>query len=80
MVEEDDNFRSRDLYLCAFLLASDMRLIDLDRTDPGRVRFVFANRERCEECVDAYWQGAKVVARDMVTAVRTLKERLYSDY
>ena len=72
-------FSTKDYYLSGALMAAGERLLRLDWRE-GRAFFVFENLDRCEMRTQAYWVGdLKVSAKAFTDALRTLKDRLYSN-
>lgn len=65
-----DEFRTHDLALASFLVASGRRLLKLDGP-PGRRQFVFLRVE--ESDVSDFLQGKAIDARRLLDAHRALK-------
>lgn len=73
-----DEFKSTDLYESAFIYASGVKLVRLEG-EGSQKWFVFAEKERCGGLSNAYWsREAKVVAKDLVEAIRTLKDMIFA--
>ena len=51
MVVPDGEFATSDIYFAATLIALGMELVGLDRANPQRVRFVFADDEGTQTIV-----------------------------
>lgn len=82
----DRYFRITGFYPAAFLFSKGMELVNIDKTtNPKRARFVFRNPERCEELLHLFdfaqedSQETVVDARKLVSAIKTLKEKLYQN-
>lgn len=69
-----------DFYIAAFILASGKKLVDLDRSNPKKVVFLFDDPIGCRVLTMQYWQGKEVKGIDLADAIRQLKARLYSQY
>lgn len=71
-------YLSNDLGCCAALVTAGFTLIDLDRSNPRRVGFVFALKDGIELAVDDYWNDRLVVsARAYFDNTKMLKNRIY---
>ncbi len=72
-------YSTKDFWLAGGLMASGKTLIRLD-WQGGRAFFVFSDLEKCEAAEQAYWAGdLKVSAKAFTDALRTLKDRMYSN-
>lgn len=77
---DNNYFESYDLGLCATLASLGHELFCLDKTSPGRVKFIFKRTENMDELVNEYWSGKlQVSARVMFDNIKMLKNRIYSD-
>ncbi len=76
--QPDSTSSHRDFYLAAAMLANGAHFLRVDRQ--GNVGFfVFAEKEKCERLVAAYFQGDLMVrAKDFTSAIRSLKDALFS--
>ncbi len=73
-----DVYQTRDIYETAFLYASRLKLIDVQRTD-SICWFVFSDQNKAEELSRKFWsREAKIDAKTYSEAIRTLKDMLYS--
>lgn len=74
-----NQFRTSNFHLSAYLICKGISLLDLDRTDPQRVVFIFEDTDKRIENVQQYQFGKKALVdvRQYVQAMRELKERLY---
>ena len=85
-MKNNNYFRLQSFYLAAFLFSKGMELVDVDKiTHPKRATFVFLDSPKREAHVAAYnyapgdAPGSLVDARRLVSAIKTLKEKLYQD-
>lgn len=78
--EDELNFKTKDFYLAAFLVASNLKLIGANRNNPHQVFFVFANGEIRKQLVEGFLFGrATVNAKAFVSAIQALKQLIHSD-
>ena len=81
----DKNFSTSNFYLATFLFAKGLQLVDIDRSERSRCKFVFLDTAQRQSLVDAFNFGqdndALVLldARKVISAIKTLKERLYEN-
>ncbi len=85
-MEKNKYFRLQSFYLAAFLLAKGMGLVSIDKgKNPRRATFVLLDSPDREAHVATYnyckedAPDARVDARKLVAAIKTLKENLYQD-
>lgn len=73
-------FETSDFYLSASLYSAGLPLINLDRSNPRTVIFVFDNSGfKSEHLISQYWNRTLVVpAKDLVSAITELKTRLHT--
>lgn len=80
---KERKYSTSSFYSACFLLAKGMHLIGIDRTNPRRCEFVFEDspeRERLLHDFSFAFDNDPVVlvdARRLITAIKTLKEKLY---
>ncbi|MEO6077378.1 MAG: DUF5659 domain-containing protein [Candidatus Andersenbacteria bacterium] len=73
-------FSTNDFGLASTLLALEYELVQLDRTNPGKVQFIFQNIEGLENVIVSFWNNSLCVsAQKLLSAQRNLKSRLYSN-
>jgi len=73
-----DNYRTKDMYEAAFLVAKKNRLLNFKK-DSVRDFYWFVFDESCEEQSQEYWQGeASINAKVFVDSIRSLKDRIFS--
>lgn len=85
-MQNDKYFRLQSFYLAAFLFTKGMELVNVDRvSNQRRVTFVFLDSPDREDLIESFNFGKEdssavlVDARKLITAIRTLKEKLYQD-
>lgn len=71
-------YETKDLHESAALLAKGAKFLRL-RRDTDFFRFVFLDKSLCEEISGSYWSGdLQVDAKEYANALKTLKDRLFS--
>jgi hypothetical protein len=71
--------RTSDLGQAAFLLAMGHRFLGLNYAGGGRYGFQFGDEDgHTSKDADAYFAGAMAPAREVVEALKTLKQLLYA--
>ena len=79
----DKYFRTNNFYLGSYLFAKGLELVSIDRTDPKKCVFVFADTPLRELLVGVFNFGKEndpeiqVDARTLILAIKTLKDKLY---
>ena len=72
-------FETSDLGLAATLSASGCAVIGINKTDPKRVGFLFADCPKLQSLVQQFWVGElKLSATVLLEHIRQLKNRIYS--
>lgn len=73
----NDEFKTKDLFLAAFLVASGQTLL---RTDfEGTICWFVFDSYVCDRLVQSYWNGTdSCSARDYANALRNLKDIIFS--
>ena len=73
-------FISPDLYLCAFILATEKaKLLNIEGDKKKQAVFVFSDPEICEQLKSDYFSHQALVDPfQMSIALREIKSRLYS--
>ena len=75
----ENNFRTKDLYLSAFLCAKGLTLEQVEREN-NICWFVFGNDQRIKKLIKEYWSGTSLCnAKDYADAIRTLKDRIFNE-
>ena len=76
-------FKTNNFYLASFLFAKNLELVNIDRTDPQKCIFVFADAPERELLLRAFNFGKQndpevmADARTLILAIKTLKDKLY---
>lgn len=77
--EKNKQFTLSDFYLSAFLKVKNFNLLDVIKSNPQRVVFVFEDKESREKLVEDFLFGrAKVEPKSYVSAIKELKQLLHS--
>ena len=77
---KDEVFISTDLGIAAALLTADFELLNLDKSDPRKVKFVFSRGEGITKVADDFWSNRlEQKVRAFWDNVKVLKNRLYSN-
>lgn len=76
----ENQFVTSDFYTAVFLLSEEYQLISIDKADPRRFRFVFADSKDRTKLLEGFFNGqARVEPRKFVAAIKELKSLMYSD-
>lgn len=79
-MEKQKTYLIYDLGCSAAIIAAGYELMNLDRTNPSRVGFIFENSEPLQSDVNAYWANRlSVDARTLNENSKMLKTRIYSE-
>jgi len=77
---KDDVFTTTDLGIAAAMLTADFELLNLDKSDPHKVKFVFSREEGISKVADDFWSNRlEQRVRSFWDNVKVLKNRLYSN-
>lgn len=69
-----------DLGLTNALVSLDFELLELDKSNPKKVKFIFEDSQELNEVVAAYWgDRLPINARTLFDNQKMLKNRIYSD-
>lgn len=81
-IEHGLEYRSRDFYISATLLAKGIPLIRLDKESENTSLFVFdITPEKAKELIGDHWNRKLLVpSRDLIEAINELKTRLHNGY
>ena len=83
-MKKDIYFRTQNFYLAAFLFAKRLEIVGINPIDGKRCEFVFLDTPQRETLVDAFTFGKEnndltlVDARMLITAIKNLKDKLFS--
>lgn len=73
-----NEYRTKDIYI-ASVLAVGQPSIQL-KQESNFYWFVFSNPKQCEQIIDDFWQNKlRVNAKDLVTAIKDLKTRVFTE-
>ncbi|MFA7329090.1 MAG: DUF5659 domain-containing protein [Candidatus Ratteibacteria bacterium] len=78
-------YSTSSFYPACFLLAREMRLIGINRTNSRRCEFIFEDSSEREQLLQDFSfapdndPAVLVDARRLITAIKVLKEKLYQD-
>jgi hypothetical protein len=76
----DEVFATTDLGIAAALFTADFELLNLDKSDPRKVRFVFSRDDGIAKVADDFWSNRlEQKVRSFWDNVKVLKNRLYSN-
>jgi hypothetical protein len=75
-----ERFQTNDLHMAATLQCLGLELLEVDRSDPHRVRFVFDDNDARREWTRDYLAGGlRVDPLILLNSLRTLKRQIYAD-
>lgn len=76
----NQEFSTFDLGLAAVLLTLKYELLELDRSYPKKIRFVFKRERNIEQIINDYFDDKiELPAQSLLNNQKTLKNRIYSD-
>jgi len=74
-------FKSSDFYISAYILSLGYKLTNIDKTNPRRAVFVFEDCAKGQELSSGFLLGKeKIEPKKFVSAIKELKQLLYSNY
>jgi len=77
-VEQSNTYTTADLGLSTALLCVGLALIDLDRSNPRKVRFIFGDQVLAARYENEFWSDRlNVNARAYFDNMKMLKARIY---
>ncbi len=72
-------YETSDLGLAASLTASGFAVIDVDKSNPRRVVFLFNDEPELQKVADKFWSNRLLLsASTLLEHIRQLKSRIYS--
>jgi hypothetical protein len=75
---DNQNVFISDLALAASLLSKDVRLVNLDKTEPRKVKFAFKRTAVAEKIIDQFWNDQLLLnPRTYFDNIKLLKNRIY---
>jgi UTP-glucose-1-phosphate uridylyltransferase len=76
----NQEFSTFDLGLAAVLLTLKYELLELDRSYPKKIRFVFKRERNIEQVINDYFDDKiELPAQSLLQNQKNLKNRIYSD-
>ena len=76
----DEVFATTDLGIAAALLTAEFELLNLDKSDPRKVKFVFSRADGISKVADDFWSNRlEQRVRSFWDNIKVLKNRLYSN-
>jgi len=76
----NQEFSTFDLGLAAVLLTLKYELLELDRSYPKKIRFVFKRERNIEQVINDYFDDKiELPAQSLLQNQKVLKNRIYSD-
>lgn len=77
-MEDKNHIQIADLNLSASLISVGFKLLDVDRTDPHKVTFIFQHDQKIHKAIADYWDFELTVsARKLLENIRMLKTRIF---
>lgn len=78
-MEDENILKTNDIGSAAALISSGIPLLNIDKTDPKKVIFIFPNNKTIAELVKEYWDNKlHVDAKTLLDSLKSLKSRIYS--
>jgi len=79
MIMNQNEFSTFDLGLATVLMTLGYELLELDKSNPKKVRFVFQREKNIEQTMTDYFNDKiKLPAQTLFNNQKNLKNRLYS--
>ena len=76
----NQEFSTFDLGLASVLLTLKYELLELDRSYPKKIRFIFKRERNIEQVINDYFEDKiEVPAQSLLQNQKILKNRIYSD-
>lgn len=76
----NQEFSTFDLGLAAVLLTLKYELLELDRSYPKKIRFIFKRERNIEQVINDYFDDKiELPAQSLLNNQKILKNRIYSD-
>ena len=73
-------YATYDLNLSSCLLTLGYKLIELDKTNIKKVKFIFKHQKDIEQSANDFWDDKITLpAKTLFTNQKTLKNRIYTD-
>jgi len=75
----EKQFESSDFYISAFLLAKEVKLLDVNRENPRRLSFVFEDFEDRQKLIEDFLLGrGSVEPKRYASAIKELKDLIHA--
>ena len=79
-IKKTKTFSTYDLGLATTLVTLQHNLLELDKSNPKKVKFVFEDKKNIQEATTKYWNNSvKLPAQSLFNNLKVLKNRLYSN-
>jgi len=79
-IVDDKFFITTDLGIASALITANFELLELDKSDSRKIKFVFSRADGIVKVADDFWSNRlEQKVRSFWDNVKTLKNRLYSD-
>jgi len=76
----DQEFSTFDLGLATVLVTLGYELLELEKSNPKKVRFIFKREENIEQIMNDFWNDKiKLPAQTLFNNQKMLKNRIYSN-
>ncbi len=76
----NQDFSTFDLGLAAVLITLKYELLELDKSNPKKIRFLFKRVMGIEQVISDYWDDKiHLPAQSLLNNQKMLKNRIYSD-
>jgi hypothetical protein len=73
-------YSTYDLNLASVILTLGYKLIELDKENIKKVKFIFKHQKGIEQSADDFWDDKIILpAKTLFTNQKTLKNRIYTD-
>lgn len=80
LMKINENFITTDFCLASALLSNKHHLIELDKSNPRRIGFVFSKSSKLNESIDSFrFRHLKITPQDFYQAQRELKSLMYQE-
>jgi hypothetical protein len=77
-IRENNYYRTSDLNLAA-VLSLDVPIEKVDRQNPAKILFLFAESEQLRHLVDEFWKGQlRVEPKLYFSQLKNIKTRIYN--
>jgi len=76
----NQEFSTFDLGLASVLITFGYQLLELEKSNPKKVRFIFKREKSIEQVINDYWDDKiQLPAQTLLNNQKMLKNRIYSD-